>query len=124
MARMTDDQLEEFLRGDDHKGTMILAIARPDIGPLCVPLSFRWTNGFIRFSTKRSRRHTKAFLEAGRATAMIHHENYQPGIQIERYVSIEGPIGIPDGTTGDPDVFVEAVIDPDSVVGVIYDFSS
>lgn len=41
MARMTSTQIDEFLTGSDHKGTMILSVARADRGPLCVPLSFR-----------------------------------------------------------------------------------
>ena len=123
MARMSEEQLEAFMRGGDHNGTMILAIARPGRGPLCVPLSFRWVDGTVRFSTKRSRRHTQAFLASGRATAMVHHEEYGPGVQVERYVAVEGPVHIPAGEDGDPDEFVEAVLEPDSLVGVIYDFS-
>lgn len=123
MARMTSQQIDDFLMGSDHKGTMILAITRPDRGPLAVPLSFRWSHGVISFSTKRSRLHTKAFLAAGRATAMIHHERYEPGVQVERYVSIEGPVAIARGSSPDPDVFVEAILQPSSLVGVIYDLS-
>ena len=123
MARMTQRQLDEFMDGPDHNGTMILSIARPERGPLSVPLSFRWDGSSIRFSTKRSRRHTMAFLAAGRATAMIHHEEYGSGVQVERYVAVEGPVTIPAGAQGDPDVFVEAVLTAESVVGVIYDFS-
>ena len=123
MARMTQQQLDEFMDGPDHKDTMILSIARPQRGPLSVPLSFRWDGGAIRFSTKRSRLHTQAFLVAGRATAMIHHEEYGPGRQLERYVTIEGPVTISAGPNGDPNAFVEAVLTAESVIGVIYDFS-
>ncbi len=120
---MKSNEIDEFLDGSDHKGTMILAVARPGKGPLTVPLSFRWSDGKIRFSTKPSRRHTKAFLATGRATALIHHERYESGVQVERYVMIEGPIRVVDGSSTDPDSFVQALIEPDSVIGVIYDFS-
>ena len=124
MARMTSEQVNDFLMNGDHKGTMILAVGRESRGPLCVPLSFRWDGETIRFSTTRSRRHTAAFLAAGRATALIHHELYGSGVQIEKYVALEGSVSIPAGSDGDPDVFVEAVLQPDSTVGVHYDFSA
>lgn len=53
---------------------------------------------------------------------MIHHEQYEPGVQLERYVAVEGPIHLPAGAAGDPDVFVEAVLRAESVVGAAYDF--
>lgn len=120
---MTAEEIDAFLLGSDHTGTMILGVTRPDRGPLMVPLSFRWSSGTIRFATKRSRLHTKAFLAAGRASAMVHHERYAPGDQVERYVAIEGRIALADGASADPDVFVEAILEPDSLVGVVYDFS-
>lgn len=114
MARISDAEIDE----------MILSVALHGRWPLSVPLSFRWTGDSIRLSTKRSRLHTKAFMETGRATAIVHYERYEPGFHLERYVTVEGPIDLVADSSNDPDVFVEAVLRAESVVGVVYDFSS
>lgn len=120
MARMTAEQIEEFLNGPDHRGTMILAVARPGRGPLCVPLAFEYADGAFRFQTKRSRRHAQAFIEAGRATITVHHEDYSGG-QYERYVVAEGPVRFEEGLSDDEsDPFLTAVLEPTSLVAVVY----
>ena len=122
MARMTAPQLEDFLGGTDHRGTAILSVCRPDRGPLSVPLSFSWTGQAFRVVTKPSRRHAQAFVAAGRATLMVHHEDYESGVQIERYVMAEGPIGFVGGGGG-ADSFQTAELTPTTLYAVIYDFS-
>ena len=121
MAKMTPDQVEDFLGGTDHRGTMILSVSRDGRGPLCVPLSFQYSDGVFRFHTKQSRRHAQAFLKAGRATITVHHEDYRGG-RYERYVVAEGPIRFvappPDDGT---DPFLTAVLEPETLIAVIYE---
>lgn len=124
MARMSHDEAVAFLQGGDHGGTAVLSVPVEGRGPLSVPMSFRFVQGAFRFSTKRSRRHARAFVVAGRATVLVHHERYEPGIQIERYVMAEGPIGFADDAPPDPDVFLTATLVPERFVGVLYDFSN
>lgn len=117
---MTDEQTAEFLTSDDHRGTMILAVARQGRGPLCVPLAFTWSDGVFRFATKQSRRHAQAFLAAGRATITVHHEDYSNG-QYERYVVAEGPIRfeeLPPDDGSDP--FLTAILEPEALIAVVY----
>jgi len=122
MARMTGEQLETFLSSGDHRGTAILAVEQPGKGPLVVPLTFQFENGSFYFSTKPSRRHAEAFEAAGRASVIVHHEDYGSGRQVERYVAAEGPIAFAAARPAD-DEFGIAVLVPDSLVGVVYDFT-
>jgi len=121
MAKMTPEQVDEFLGGGDHRGTMILSVSRTDRGPLCVPLSFQYGHGVFRFHTKQSRRHAQAFLKAGRASITVHHEDYSAG-RYERYVVAEGPIRLetppPDDGT---DPFLTAILEPETLIAVVYD---
>lgn len=120
MARMTTEQMEEFLRGDDHRRTMVLSVGREGRGPLCVPLAFSYSEGVFRFQTKQSRRHAQAFLKAGRATITVHHEDYA-GRVYERYVVAEGSIRFATPPPDDgSDPFLTAVLEPDSLVAVVY----
>ena len=121
MARMTRQEAEAFLASVDHRGTAILSVGRPGRGPISVPLSFSYGDGVFRFVTKRSRRHARAFLAAGRATVLVHHEDYD-GRQYERYVFAEGPIGFVDGEGAGDDDFATAELTPDTFVGVVYEF--
>jgi nitroimidazol reductase NimA-like FMN-containing flavoprotein (pyridoxamine 5'-phosphate oxidase superfamily) len=118
---MTPEQIEEFLGGGDHRGTLILSVSRDGRGPLCVPLAFVYSDGTFRFQTKKSRRHAQAFMRAGRATITVHHEDYTRG-QYERYVAAEGPVRFetPPPTDGS-DPFLTAILEPESVIAVVYD---
>lgn len=118
---MTPEQMEEFLTGQDHRGTVILCVSRDGRGPLCVPLAFEYSDGVFRFQTKESRRHAQAFLKAGRATITVHHEDYSKG-QYERYVVAEGPIRFetPPPTDGS-DPFLTAILEPESLIAVVYE---
>ena len=120
MARMTRDEAESFLSSPDHKGTAILAVARPGKGPMVVPLAFRFRDGVFEFDTKPSRRHAKAFEAAGRASIIVRHERYGNGGTLERYVAAEGPIAFADPRPAD-DEFGVAVLTPESFVGVVYE---
>ncbi len=121
MARMTREEAEAFPASPDHQGTAILSVPRPGRGPISVPLSFGYAGGVFTFATKPSRRHAQAFLAAGRATVIVHHERYEPGRQLERYVMAEGPIGFADPMPAH-DEFGTAVLRPETFVGVVYDF--
>ncbi len=121
MARMSPAQLEEFLSGSDHRGTAILAVARDDAGPMLVPLSFRYEGGAFLFATKPSRRHARAFEAARWASVIVHHEDYAPGRQVERYVAAEGPIDWV-GERPPEDEFGTAALTAERLVGVIYEF--
>jgi nitroimidazol reductase NimA-like FMN-containing flavoprotein (pyridoxamine 5'-phosphate oxidase superfamily) len=118
MARMTRRQAEDFLVGGAHRGTMVFSVAVDGRGPLSVPLAFRFEGGVFRFDTKRSRRHTRAFLAAGRATVLVHFERYGSD-DLEQYVMAEGPVRILDDGT-DPDAFVTAELVPERFIGVEY----
>ena len=120
MARMTREEAEGFLASPDHNGTAILAVPRPDRGPMLVPLAFRYREGTFEFDTKPSRRHAKAFEAAGRASVLVLPERSGDGAQLERYVSAEGPIAFADPRPGD-DEFGVAVLRPESFVGVVYE---
>jgi nitroimidazol reductase NimA-like FMN-containing flavoprotein (pyridoxamine 5'-phosphate oxidase superfamily) len=119
---MSPAEVEAFLASDDHAGTAILAVARPERGPLLVPLAFRFEGGSFEFDTKPSRRHARAFEAAGRATVIVHHERYAPGVHLERYVTAEGPIGFIEPRPAD-DEFGVAVLTPRTLVGVVYDLA-
>ncbi len=121
MARMSPAQLDDFLAGDDHRGTAILAVARAGAGPMLVPLSFRFEERKFLFATKPGRRHARAFEAAGRASVIVHHEDYAPGCQVERYVVGEGPIAWV-GERPPEDEFGTAVLTAERLVGVIYEF--
>ena len=88
MAKMTPEQAERFLAAGSHKGTLILSVPREGRGPLSVPLAFRYVNGGFEFSTKPTRQHARAFMKAGRATVMVHHESYGAGGNLERNTSL------------------------------------
>ncbi len=118
---MTREEAEAFLAGADHKGTAILSVPRPGRGPISVPMSFQYADGAFTFATKPSRRHAQAFLAAGRATVIVHHERYEPGVQLERYVTAEGPIAFAEPMPAH-DEFGTAVLRPESFVAVIYEF--
>ena len=121
MTRMTDEQIAEFLRSGDHRGTMILAVSRQGKGPLCVPLAFTWSDGAFKFSTKQSRLHARTFMATGRATITVHHEDYSNG-QYERYVVAEGPIRFEEPPPVDgSDPFLTAVLEPESLIAVVYE---
>ncbi len=120
MARMSPAQLDEFLCGSDHRGTAILAVARDGAGPMLVPLSFRYEDGSFLFATKPGRRHARAFEAAGRASVIVHHEDYASR-QVERYVAAEGPIDWV-GDRPAEDEFGTAALTPERLVGVIYEF--
>lgn len=119
MARMSREDAEAFLVSRDHNGTAILAVARPDKGPLLVPMAFRFTDGVFEFDTKPSRRHAKAFEETGRASVIVHHERYGEGEPLERYVAAEGPIGFAEPYPAEDD-FGTAVLTPESFIATIY----
>ena len=119
MAKMTRAQAERFLTGSSHKGTLILSVPRPDRGPLSVPLAFRYVDGGFEFSTKPTRLHARAFMEAGRATVMVHYEDYGPGGTLEQYVMAEGPVRFLDAAAKG-DTFFTARLEPDSFIAVEY----
>lgn len=104
----------------DHNGTAILAVSRPGRGPMVVPLAFRYENGAFEFDTKPSRRHAMAFEAAGRASVIVHDEQYGPGTTLERYVTAEGPIGFVGRRPSDDD-FGTAVLEPESFIAVVYE---
>jgi hypothetical protein len=121
VARMSRKDAEVFLAGSSHKGTMILSVPRDGKGPLSVPLAFRFTRGGFEFSTKPSRLHAKAFLKAGRATVIVHYENYGPGGTLEQYVTAEGPIGFVDlRVPPDSDSFHTARLEPETFIAMEY----
>lgn len=90
---------------------------------MVVPLSFRFEDGSFSFATKPGRRHARAFESTGRASVIVHHEEYRPGRQLERYVAAEGPIGFAEPRPAD-DEFGTAILVPESLVGVVYEFDS
>lgn len=117
---MTPEQMEAFLAGDDHLGTAVLSVGRPERGPLSVPLAFAYRDGRFEFHTKASRRHTRLFLETGRATVLVHHERYE-GETLERYVMAEGPIRLePPAAGAGEDPFRVAVLTPERLIAVVY----
>lgn len=120
MARMSSEEAEAFLTGSSHRGTAILSVSRPGRGPLSVPLSFRYRAGGFEFDTKPSRRHTQAFLAAGRATFLVHYEDYSPGKVLEQYVMAEGPVAFVGDIPDDPESFGRARLEPESLVAVEY----
>jgi len=120
MARMTRDEAESFLSSPDHKGTAILAVARPGKGPMVVPLAFRFRDGVFEFDTKPSRRHV-ALQRSAVSVPLVVDDDARPTGCLERLgVAAEGPIAFADPRPAD-DEFGVAVLTPESFVGVAYE---
>lgn len=81
---MTAAEREEFLSGV-HVG--ILAVARPDKGPLALPIWYQYENGVVLIGMGGNSLKAKLLRAAGRATLTAQQEELP-----YKYVSVEGPI--------------------------------
>ncbi len=57
-----------------------------------MPLGFLYRDLEFWLVTSPQSEHGRVMLRTGRATPTVHHEHYEAGLAVERYVAAEGPV--------------------------------
>ena len=81
---MTTEEREAFL-ADTHVG--ILAVTRPERGPLALPIWYQYRDGVVEIGMGGNSTKAKLLRDAGRATLTVQTE-----VAPYQYVSVEGPV--------------------------------
>jgi hypothetical protein len=105
---MTSAEIAAALAGP-HQA--VLSVARPDRGPLAIPMSYVLTDGVFKMVTPPDSRHGLLMQAEGRATMTIHYEEYPEGRAVlQWYVMAEGPVTF---TDEDPVPLVRIIMEKD-----------
>ena len=93
MTRITESRIEELLDGP-HQG--VLSVSQTNKGPVAVPMSYLFQNGWFYMVTSTESLHGRLMSRTGRATMTVQFEACDGRRLHQWYVMAEGPIGVTD----------------------------